>query len=581
MEGSYIFNIYSLALIFSSIPAFALAVWIGLHKNKSLFNWYSLLLLAAAIWAVAYGFELASQSLEQMLFWIKIEYFGICALPTLWLVFCFNFIGREYWVNPFSLGVFLLYSVSTYIAVFTNNSHHLFYASTQLNTVAAPFPLLEIEPGPWYRLHTLIFYAMVIWGYIALFFYLGSSKSIFRKQNVIIIISTLIPLLVNVAYVFLEIRPYGHIDLTPFAFLLTAFIIAMGLLRIGLFDLMPIARAKVINQMGDGFVLIDDQGRISDFNESFLKLSLKREEDLLGNSLDEIFGENISSQKSRAASVIKYKDHHYELSRVDVNQGSKVIGQSILFKNVTERVIGDRKLKEQRVELQKLNNLKDRLFSIIAHDLRGPLHNLQEVLSLVNANLLSDEEKESLMQDLSRSVDQSVGLMENLLSWASSQQKGETIKKESFNLSDLLHEVLTSIKALLEKKSLKIVLDLDQKLIAMADREMIKIVLRNLISNAIKFSNEATTISISAKSGEKGLEIAISDQGIGMSAEELKKLFSLDLRSRRGTSNEEGSGLGLMLCKDFIEKNKGKLSVKSKEGRGSTFSFILPKAESL
>lgn len=581
MEGSYIFNIYSLALIFSSIPAFALAMWIGLHKNKSFFNWYSLLLIAAATWAVAYGFELASQSLEQMLFWIKIEYIGICALPTLWLVFCFNFIGREYWVNPFSLGVFILYSVSTYIAVFTNNSHHLFYASTQLNTVAAPFPLLEIEPGPWYRLHTLIFYVMVIWGYIALFFYLGSSKSIFRKQNVIIIISTLIPLLVNVAYVFLELRPYGHLDLTPFAFLGTAFIIAMGLLRVGLFDLMPIARAKVIHQMGDGFVLIDDQGRISDFNESFLKLSLKREEDLLANSLDEIFGENISSQKSRAANVIKYKDHHYELSRVDFDQGSKVIGQSILFKNVTERVIGDRRLKEQRVELQKLNSLKDRLFSIIAHDLRGPLHNLQEVLSLVNANLLSEEERESLMQDLSRSVDQSVGLMENLLSWANSQQKGESIKRESFNLNDLLLEVLHSINALLEKKSLKVTLDMDQSALVLADKEMIKIVLRNLISNAVKFSNESTIISISARPGKKGLEIAVSDEGIGMSAEVLRKLFSLDLRSRRGTSNEEGSGLGLMLCKDFIEKNSGSLNVKSEEGKGSTFSFCLPQTETL
>tara|TARA_R110002050_G_scaffold154363_1_gene282231 strand:- start:2904 stop:4658 length:1755 start_codon:yes stop_codon:yes gene_type:complete len=579
MEGLYIFNIYSLALIFSSIPAFALAVWIGLHKNKSLFNWYSLLLFAAALWAVAYGFELASQSLEQMLFWIKIEYIGICALPTLWLVFCFNFIGREYWVNPYSLGIFILYSVSTYIAIFTNNSHHLFYASTQLNTIAAPFPLLEIEPGPWYRLHTLIFYAMVIWGYISLFFYLGSSKSIFRKQNIIIIISTLIPLLVNVAYVFLEIRPYGHLDLTPFAFLLTAFIIAMGLLRIGLFDLMPVARAKVINQMGDGFVLIDDQGRISDFNESFLKLSLKREEDLLANSLDEIFGENISSQKSRLANVIKYNDHHYELSRVDINQGSKVIGQSILFKNVTERVIGDRRLKEQRLELQKLNRLKDRLFSIIAHDLRGPLHNLQEVLSLVNANLLSEDERESLMQDLSSSVDQSVGLMENLLSWASSQQKGESIKRESFNLNDLLLEVLHSINALLEKKSLEVTLDIDQSALVLADKEMIKIVLRNLISNAVKFSNESTTISISASPGKKGLEIAVSDQGIGMSAEEMKKLFSLDLRSKRGTSNEEGSGLGLMLCKDFIEKNSGSLKVKSEEGKGSTFSFCLPQTD--
>ena len=577
MEGSYIFNIYSLALIFSSIPAFALAVWIGLHKNKSLFNWYSLLLIAAATWAVAYGFELASQSLEQMLFWIKIEYFGICALPTLWLVFCFNFIGREYWVNPFSLGVFILYSLSTYIAVFTNNSHHLFYASTQLNTLAAPFPLLEIEPGPWYKLHTLIFYAMVIWGYISLFFYLGSSKSIFRKQNIIIIISTLIPLLVNVAYVFLEIRPYGHLDLTPFAFLATAFIIAMGLLRIGLFDLMPVARAKVINQMGDGFVLIDDQGRISDFNESFGRLSKKSEQDLLAVSLDEVFEQNIVARVSASNNLIKYQDDYYELSRVNVNHGKKVVGQSILFKNVTERVNGDKRLQEQRIELQKLNRLKDRLFSIIAHDLRGPLHNLQEVLTLVNANLLTESEKESLMVDLSRSVDQSVGLMENLLSWASSQQKGETIKRESFDVNDVLQEVLGSIKALLEKKLLKVKLDMDQASVVQADREMIKIVLRNLISNAVKFSNEATTISISAKSGKKGLEIAISDQGIGMSAEELKKLFSLDLRSRRGTSNEEGSGLGLMLCKDFIEKNKGKLNVKSEEGKGSTFSFCLPK----
>ncbi|PTM06160.1 MAG: hypothetical protein DA405_01310 [Bacteroidetes bacterium] len=167
---------------------------------------------------------------------------------------------------------------------------------------------------------------MVIWGYISLFFYLGSSKSIFRKQNIIIIIITLIPLLVNVAYVFLEIRPYGHLDLTPFAFLGTAFIIAMGWLRIGLFDCVPIARAKFIHQVGAVFVLIGDQGRISDYNESFGRLSKKSEEDLLAVSLDEVFEQNIVTRISASNNVIKYQDDFYELIRVDVNHGKKVVG---------------------------------------------------------------------------------------------------------------------------------------------------------------------------------------------------------------------------------------------------------------
>lgn len=575
MEGSYVFNVYSLALIFSSIPAFALAMWIGLNRKKTLFNWYSLLLLAAATWSAAYGFELASLSLEQMLLWIKIEYIGICALPPLWLVFCFNYIGRERWINPYTLGVLILYSLATYVAVFTNSNHHIFYTSVSLDATAGPFPLLAIETGPWYVLHTIIFYGLVILGYVALFFHLASSKTIYRKQNLIIIISTLVPLLVNIGYIFFDLRPYGHIDLTPFAFLATSFILAMGLLKVGLFDLMPIARSKVINQMDNGFVLIDEQGRISDFNASFVKLSKVPEGELLTMSLDELFNQRISSP-SASSDLLEFGDEYYELSWVEINHGSKTVGQSILFKNVSERVSSDNRLKEQRLELENLNGLKDRLFSIVAHDLRGPLRNLQEVFSLIHAGVLSDKEKEFLLEELSRSVDQSVGLMENLLSWASSQQKGENIKPEAFNLNELFQEVLNSINSLISKKSLEVKLEIEPSLAVFADREMIKIVLRNLIGNAIKFSHQGAAITILVQLNE-GVSIAISDQGIGMSTKELDQLFSLDLRSRKGTSNEEGSGLGLMLCKDFIEKNGGKLEVKSEEAKGSTFSFVLPK----
>ena len=355
----------------------------------------------------------------------------------------------------------------------------------------------------------------------------------------------------------------------------TSFIVAMGLLRIGLFDLMPIARSKVINQMGDSFVLLDEQGRISDYNPSFGKLFNRPEEELLARPLNDLFGQNVVSHLSGSSNLVRYKDQHFELSRVAINHGSKVVGQSIVFKNVTERVIGDRRLQEQRLELEELNGLKDRLFSVIAHDLRGPLHNLQEVLSLVNANVLNDEERSMLMVQLSSSVDQSVSLMENLLSWASSQQRGENIKRETFPLDTLLSEVLNSIKALVEKKSLKVEINVAPNLVVFADREMIKIVLRNLLGNAIKFSQKDTTITVNTRL-KKAVEIEISDQGVGMSDEVLGKLFSVGLSSRRGTSNEEGSGLGLMLCKDFIEKNGGLLKIRSKEGEGSTFSFSLP-----
>jgi PAS domain S-box-containing protein len=575
MEGSYVFNIYSLVLIFSSIPAFSLAIWIGLKKHQFLFNWFSLMLIASAWWSMAYGFELASQTHDQMLFWIKLEYLGICALPTLWLIFAFTFAGKEHWANPFSISVFSLYSVSTYIIVFTNNSHRLFYSATSVDVVAGPFPLLHIVPGPWYWLHTIIFYGMVVLGYMSLFLYVGNSKTLFRKQNLLVVVATMIPLLVNLTYIFFDIRPYEHIDLTPFAFLITAFIVAMGLLKVGLFDLSPIARAKVINQMRDGFVLIDPLGRVSDFNPSFTGLIGRAENEIVGSSIEDLFDENLSDLLLGSDTIIKRNNHYYELSHVAINQKEKHIGKSILFKDVTERVKSDKSLREQRVELEKSNRLKDRLFSIIAHDLRGPLLNLQEVLALVNSNLLSQEEKESLLSELSRSVDQSVGLMENLLTWASSQQKGEIISSELFEMNLLVTEVLDSINALLLKKAIEVKVNIGASAIVRGDREMIKIVLRNLVSNALKFSQIASEINIDVKA-KRMMEIRIKDQGVGMSSEELENLFSMDMRRRLGTENEEGSGLGLVLCKDFIEKNGGVLKVESIEGKGSTFSFTLP-----
>ncbi len=582
MLGQFQFNFFSLALIFSAALAFLLAIWI-LRKRGHVFNWFSAMLAASAWWAMAYGFELASSTLDAMLFWIKIEYIGISTLPSLFLIFCYVFIGRTNRLVSLTFIALFGYSLITYLAVFTNEYHHLFYASTSVDR-SGPFPLLAIEAGPWYHIHTIIFYLLVIIGYWALIDNMRQTRKVFRKQNRLLVIGTLVPLLVNFGYIFFDLRPYGHLDLTPLAFLFTSFIIAIGLLRFGLFDISPMARSRVIAEMSDGVVVLDAFQRIIDYNDAFFELANEGERELIGMDIHELvtdpnFPKDLMDEDllaQRAFMIRSAKQRHLELSITGLYEKSGVLnGAALLFKDVSERVEAQADLMAKTVELEKLNGLKDRLFSIIAHDLRGPLLNLQEVMSLVNQGILNEEERAEMLKMLEQNVDQSVSLMQNLLAWASSQQKGESLSLTSFNIKDLVLEVGGSLKAMMAKKSIEFSLELKDGPQVFADREMIQIVVRNLISNALKFTNIGGHIKVYCEVEAELCRLFIEDDGAGISPEALKLLRAEERLSTKGTANEEGSGLGLMLCRDFVAKNGGSLQIESKLGKGSVFSFDL------
>lgn len=577
-------HFYSLSLIFSATFAFLLAAWI-MRKRGHVFNWFGWMLIASACWAMAYGFELATSTLEEMLFWIKIEYLGISALPSLFLIFCYYFIGRTNRLVGFTFLILFGYSVINFLMVLTNDWHHLFYAHTSVDS-SGPFPLLDIDPGPWYHIHTVVFYIMIALGYWALIDSMRQTRRVFRRQNRLLVIGTLIPLLVNFTYIFLDWRPYGHLDLTPFAFLATSFIIAVGLLRFGLFDISPMARSRVISELSDGVVVIDAFQRIIDYNESFAKLVATGNTDLIGTAIHDYFGEEYLPKDLLEDQTLKQNTHlvfreskYLELSITGLFEKSGTInGAALLFKDVSARMRAQSELLSKTNELSQLNTLKDRLFSIIAHDLRGPLLNLQEVMQLVNANVLDEEERESMLQTLGQNVDQSVSMLQNLLSWAQSQQEGERLKLSSFKMADLANEVYSSLKPIFEKKSLQFQMNINEEAYVFADREMIQIVMRNLISNAIKFTEAGGQIEVACHANEEHCRISVSDNGIGMSPQVLEKLQHSEIVSELGTDQEEGTGLGLMLCRDFIQKNGGDLVIQSKEGEGSTFSFELPVA---
>jgi len=264
---------------------------------------------------------------------------------------------------------------------------------------------------------------------------------------------------------------------------------------------------------------------------------------------------------------------------------SAIVGLLIFFLYLQNRRT-NRKLREvnvrinqQNVQLQDLNATKDKFFSIISHDLKGPLNSLTSFSGLLinHTDSLSKEEIRMLAQDLDKSVKNLFALLENLLEWSRSQTGNIEFKPEPFSLTDMLAENQQLLKTQADAKKIAIELLPSAPIVVRAHRNSVNTVIRNLVSNAIKFTPEGGAIKMIAKATSEQVVVSIADSGVGMSPDVLGKLFRIDSKhTTRGTAQEKGTGLGLILCKDFIEKNGGRIWVESEVGQGSTFFFSLP-----
>jgi signal transduction histidine kinase len=230
-------------------------------------------------------------------------------------------------------------------------------------------------------------------------------------------------------------------------------------------------------------------------------------------------------------------------------------------------------------KLQELNATKDKLFSIIGHDLKGPLNSLTSFSSLLlnHIDKISKEEIKMLSQDIDKSLKNLFTLLENLLEWSRSQTGAIDFKPEEFDLADVLNENEILLKVQAQNKKITIANDNKISLPVKVHRNSINTVVRNLLSNAIKFTPEGGKVTLRAEQNGTHYTVSVTDTGVGMSETALQKLFKIGTKhSTLGTAKEKGTGLGLILCKDFVEKNGGTINVESTEGSGSTFYFTVP-----
>ncbi len=355
--------------------------------------------------------------------------------------------------------------------------------------------------------------------------------------------------------------------------------------------------SQIINSIDQGVVVYDSNLRYSLWNAFMEKLTGIPALQVLGKNAIEIFpfleeaGVIKVIQRTLNGEIIDAIDFSFNLpdskksgwaSHKNVplrNVNGEITGVIGTVYDITERKRAEQIVKESEIKLLQLNADKDRFISILSHDLRSPFNNLLGLSDVLTEDIhkLNIDEIEKLANQIKKTTRSAFNLLEDLLMWAKNQQGRIPFNPQLISFRDVCINVLEPLNPLADAKVLTISFSAPEETNIFADIDMIKTVLRNLVSNAIKFTKTGGAINIIAEENSENITITVSDNGIGITPGDLTKLFNIsEVLSTKGTANEKGTGLGLLLCKEFIEKHKGKIWVKSEVGKGSDFIFTLP-----
>lgn len=308
------------------------------------------------------------------------------------------------------------------------------------------------------------------------------------------------------------------------------------------------------------------------FPDEQMKVFIARDQDVFNTGKENVNEEFLTDGHGNIRTIITKKTLYTD------HTGNKfLVG---IINDITDREQAEAEIQLMNKELILANAQKDKFFSIIAHDLRSPFNNFLGLSQIMAEDLphLTMDEIQKIAVSIRTSANNLYRLLENLLQWSKMEQGLIPFLPADLKLLDVVNESIRIVLEPSKNKEIDLVNDIQDSIMVFADSNMLQTVIRNIVSNAVKFTPRGGKIHLSAKAtGDKNIEISIKDSGIGMSSAILDNLFRLDFQTnRKGTENESSTGLGLIICKDFIEKLGGRLLVESQEGKGSDFKITLP-----
>ena len=349
--------------------------------------------------------------------------------------------------------------------------------------------------------------------------------------------------------------------------------------------------------------LTDKEGIITFINPEFTKVYGYTTEEVVGKTTPRIlksgvftkedyrlFWRTLLNKKSTPINQYKNKCKSGELINIEgvaeaiINNNGDIIGFIGIQRDITERKKAEKALKKSEKKLRELNATKDKFFSIIAHDLKNPFNALLGISELLIDGFEEyDGSKQKQYADkIYNGVQSTYKLLENLLLWSRSQKGILKFNPNEENIYLLANATIKLLSQLADNKSINLVNKIPEQLYVLVDKDMFSTIIRNLVSNAVKFTPKGGVIEVNAqlvdgKNKHNSVEISVKDNGIGIPSEIQQKLFNIsESTSTKGTEDETGTGLGLILCKEFVEKHGGKIWIESGIGKGSNFIFTIP-----
>ena len=542
------------------------------------------MMLLAAFWSLVLTFESAAPTIAEKIFWSRLEYFSNMGIPLMFLWFIQSYdlenltsvkrYGWLFWIIP----------IITLLLVFTNNFHALIWTGFSWSPMGEN--VLIYHHGPAFYVAMVYSMLLIVLGNILLIHFVRKRPRYFKSRIWFVIVGSAVPLLTGLIYTVGSV-PLAGLDISPMGIVVAGAFFFWGIARGQLFDIVPVGHQFTIEKMTDGAIVLDPHNFIMDINPVALN-ALQIRETLTGRRIDIVLPavyrvleegqptEEFAREVWMDPPVSRWFDiMYYPLKDPRDNQ----LGGLMILHDITLRKKDELELKKLAKELTEMNAMKDKLYSLIGHDLRSPFNAILGYAELLAESYdeYSDKERRQFALSISVASKSAFNLLENLLEWSRIQMGRTVYAPEELNLNLMVNETFLLLRLNAQDKGIQLRNRILPQEKIYADKNMASAILRNLISNGIKYTSPGGHVDVTAITHEKMVEITVADTGIGMHPEKIKTLFRMDaIQSTQGTAHEKGTGLGLLLCREFIDKHGGTITVSSEEGLGSRFVFTLP-----
>ncbi len=544
----------------------------------------------AGLWSLLSSLQVLAVGLEAKVWLADVRYAAIATLPVAWLAFALAYTERRRWLAPRRLALLLALPLLTLALVATNDLHGLMFSAT-MPEAAGPVAGVGRLYGPWFWIHAAYSYALIGAGVVLIGLHRHHVPAFFRDQATLMLAGATAPLALNALFLATPSR-FAHIDLTPVGFTFSGVLFAWGLFRFHLLDLMPVARAAIVESLPDAVVVLDGQHRVVDLNPAARHLFGEAAEHAVGTPIaalaraldvawpDEALTE-VRSQEVVLA--VAGQRRYFDWSMAPLQPGYR--GRSghlvmLLLRDVTERKHFETALIQAKEEAEEMARLKTSFLANMSHEIRTPLTSIIGFADILAAQL--DVEQQELLEPISKGGQRLLDTLNSVLDYARLEAGKVQMRAEVLDVADVARETVAFFLPQTRARSLTLYLeDRAQGARACLDRSLLIRVLNNLLENALKFTSEGF-VRLSVEADEAHVRLQVRDTGCGISEAFLPHLFDEFRQESTGMARKhEGSGLGLKITRRLVEQMHGTITAESRKGQGSTFTVAFPRVQIL